>query len=166
MFPFEFTRPTLLILIVPIGMVLGIWFVRSLSDFPRRQRIVSLVTRSIIASLLVFSLAGLTWLHRTHEQFVLFVVDQSLSLGGNAEDAATEFLKRAAENRGSHRVAYLPFASTPGTVQYEPPEFGLRLSLTSTSEKAASGIASESPSADEPTGPDKVSIRESARRVA
>ena len=62
----------------------------------------------------------MTWLHRTHDQFVLFVVDQSLSVGENAEIAATEFLKQAVDQKGSHRVAYLPFASTVGNMQDEP----------------------------------------------
>ena len=129
MIPFEFTRPTLLILIVPIAIVLGVGFVRSLSDFPRPQRIASLVTRSVVGLLLVLALAGLTWLHRTNEQFVLFVVDQSSSVGENAEKTATEFLKQAAEKKGSHRVAYLPFAAAVGSVQEDPVEFGARPSL-------------------------------------
>ena len=58
MLPFEFTRPTLMILILPIAIVLGIWFVRSLTDFPRPQRIASLIARSILGLLLVLSLAG------------------------------------------------------------------------------------------------------------
>ena len=55
MLPFEFTRPALLILILPIAVALGLGFVRSLSDFPRQQRIASLVTRSIICLLLVLA---------------------------------------------------------------------------------------------------------------
>ncbi len=129
MLPFEFTRPSLLILIIPIAIVLGVWFVRSLSDFPKPQRMASLVARSSIAMLLVLSLAGLTWLHRTNEQFVLFVVDQSLSVGENGEKAATEFLKQADEKKGSHRIAYLPFASAIGNVQEEPLEFGVSPSI-------------------------------------
>ena len=119
MLPFEFNRPTLLILIVPIAIALFVWFVRSLSDFPGTQRIVSLVTRSIFCLLLVLALSGLTWMHRTDDQFVLFVVDQSLSIGANAEIAATEFMKLAADAKGSHQVAYLPFATTVGNVQEE-----------------------------------------------
>jgi len=124
MLPFEFTRPMLLILIVPFAIVLGIWFVRSLSDFPKPQRIWSLVTRSLIGLLLILALAGLTWLHRTHEQFVLFVVDQSLSVGENAEVAANDFLRGAAEKKGSNRIAYMPFAASIGNVQDEPVLFG------------------------------------------
>lgn len=141
MLPFEFTRPSLLILIIPIAIVLGVCFVRSLSDFPRPQRIASLVTRSAIVILLVLALAGLTWLHRTNEQFVLFVVDQSLSVGENAEKTATEFLKQAAEKKGSRQVAYLPFASAIGNVQEEPLEFGARPSLLGKQKPPADGAA-------------------------
>ena len=124
MLPFEFTRPMLLILIVPIAIVLAFGFIRSLSDFPRPQRIASLVTRSIIGLLLVLALAGLTWLHRTNEQFVVFVVDQSLSVGDTGEKATTEFLRLATEKKGTHRVAYLPFAAEVGGVQDQPPVSG------------------------------------------
>lgn len=126
---FEFTRPALLITIIPIAIVLAIGFARSLSDFPRSQRIASLVTRAAIALLLVLALAGLTWLHRTNSQFVVFLVDQSLSVGKDAETAATEFLKLAEEKKGTHRVAYLPFAAEAGNVQEEPVVFGDRPSL-------------------------------------
>lgn len=148
MFPFEFTRPELLILIVPIAIVLGVWFARSLSDFPRSQRIASLATRAIITMLLVLALAGLTWLHRTNEQFVLFVVDQSLSVGENAEKSATEYLKQAvAEKKGAHRVAYLPFGNAVGDVQEEPVEFGTSPSLLG-KQKPAAGTEAPASSRD------------------
>ena len=165
MLPFEFTRPALLVLIVPIAIVLGVWFVRSLSDFPRTQRLASLVTRSVIGLLLVLALAGLTWLHRTNEQFVLFVVDQSLSVGENAQETATEFLKKAAEKKGSHRVAYLPFASAIGNVQDEPLEFGAHPSLLG-KPKAAATKASNSPTPSSTTtaSPTTASPEDNAKR--
>ncbi|MBL8810515.1 MAG: VWA domain-containing protein [Planctomycetaceae bacterium] len=129
MLPFEFTRPAMLILIVPIGCVLAYWFIRSLSDFPRSQRIVSLVMRSIIALLLVLSLAGLTWLHRASDQYVVFVVDQSQSIGENAQKQAQEFLKSATESKGRHEVAFMPFGAKSGKVQTEPLDFGDRPTL-------------------------------------
>jgi len=146
MLPIEFSRPTLLILIVPIAVVLFLWFVRSLSDFPGSQRIVSLVTRSIICLLLVLALSGLTWLHRTNDQFVLFVVDQSLSIGANAETTATEFLKLAAKAKGSHRVAYLPFATKVGNVQEEPVMYGATASILGKPENPAESASSSSAS--------------------
>ena len=121
MLPFEFIRPGFLLLIVPMAVVLGIGFAKSLSDFPRSQRIVSLVTRSLLALMMVLALAGLTWRHQTDEQFVLFVIDQSQSVGENARTAADDFLKLAAESKGSHRVAYLPFAAAPGEISDQIP---------------------------------------------
>lgn len=126
MLPFEFIRPGFLLLIVPIAVVLGIGFAKSLSDFPRSQRIVSLVTRSLLALLMILALAGLTWRHQTDEQFVLFLVDQSKSVGENAHAAAADFLKLATESKGPHRVAYLPFAGVPGEISSQIPRDGLR----------------------------------------
>ena len=141
MLPFEFTRPMLLILIVPFAVVLGIWFVRSLSDFPKPQRIWSLVARSCIGLLLILSLAGLTWLHRTHEQFVVFVVDQSLSVGENAETAAQDFLKNIAEKKGNNLVAYMPFAASIGHVQEEAVVFGSTPSILGKPQSSATSAA-------------------------
>lgn len=120
MFCLELTRPLCLLLAIPMGVVLGLWFVRSLSGFPRRQQTLSLVTRGCMATLLVLSLSGLTWLGQSREQFVLLVVDQSQSLGENAEAFVTSFLDAADSQRGRHAVAFLPFAEKPGLVQYRP----------------------------------------------
>ena len=92
---FELIRPWTLLLLIPALAVLGWYFVRTLSDFPRPQRIVSLVTRIVIVLLVILSLAGLTWLHETHEQFVIFLIDQSLSVGENGAEAANAFLRDA-----------------------------------------------------------------------
>lgn len=116
---FELIRPWTLILLVPALLVLGWYFVRSLSDFPQRQRIVSLVSRILIILLLVLSLAGLTWLHTTQEQYVVFLVDQSLSIGDNGVQAVNEFLTSSGEAQGNHKVAYLPFASRVEPIQEE-----------------------------------------------
>ena len=148
MLPFEFTRPTLMILILPIAIVLGIWFVRSLTDFPRPQRIASFIARSILGLLLVLSLAGLTWLHRTHEKFVLFLVDQSLSVGENAETAAGDYLKNVAEKKGNDRVAYMPFAASIGNVQEEAVVFGAMPSILGRPQDSAAGTEATALRAD------------------
>lgn len=129
MFPFELTRPWLLLALLPIGAVLAYYFVRSLSDFPKRQRIVSLIVRSVVTVLLILSLAGLTLLHQTDEQYVVFVVDQSLSIGDDAAQVATDYLKKANEHRRQHQIAFLPFAQVVGTVQTEPVVFGAQPTL-------------------------------------
>ena len=129
MIPLELTRPWLLVVVLPILVVLLFYFVRSLSDFPRGQRILSLSIRSMMVMLLVFSLAGLTLLHRTDEQFVMFVTDQSQSIGDEAAAKATAFLAEAIKKKGSNRAAHLPFGATVGQVQSEPVAFGAELSL-------------------------------------
>ena len=128
----ELIRPSALLLLVPALFTLGWYFVRSLSDFPRPQRMVSLTTRSLIILLLVLSLAGLTSLHKTREQFVIFLVDQSLSVGDNGVRAVGEFFSQTLETRGDHEVAYLPFASRAGAIQEERIAYGDRPSILGT----------------------------------
>src|SRR5688500_17030756 len=121
---FELIRPWILLFIVPAFAVLAWFFVRSLSDFPRQQRIASLALRMIIVLLLVLALAGLTWLHTTQEQYVMFLIDQSLSVGDSGSEAVDEFLKTAAKVQGGHQTAYLPFASRVGRIQNHPATMG------------------------------------------
>ena len=114
--PLELTRPLALIALIAMP-VLVFYFVRSLSDFPRRQRIVSLVTRSIVALLLILALAGLTWLHTTDEQYVIFVVDDSLSIGDEAREQAARYLNETSSAAGLHQTARLTFHTAPGAIE-------------------------------------------------
>ena len=111
MFGLELTRPWMLLALVVAVPLLLFYFRRSLSDFPRRQRMVSLAVRTCIVLLLVLALAGFTLLYTTKEKYVVFVVDQSTSIGDNAARAAGEFEKTALEHAGSNQVAFLPFAA-------------------------------------------------------
>jgi Mg-chelatase subunit ChlD len=113
---FEWTHPGWLAALLAIPSVWW-WFRRSLVDFARWQRSVSLGVRATIIVLLVLALAGLTWMRPTTRQFVVVAVDQSLSVGGNA--TIQRFLDElaAANVIGSEdRVALLPFAVRPGAV--------------------------------------------------
>ena len=112
MFPFELTRPWILVATVPLASAIAWYFVRSLSDFPRSQRIASMVMRLVILVLLVLSLTGLTWLQDTDEKFVILLTDQSLSIGGDGTDQVDAFLNQACESKGPNRIAVMPFAST------------------------------------------------------
>ncbi len=118
-FPLELTRPWALAAALLAVPVLFYYFVWSLSDFPRRQRIVSLVARVTVVVLLVLALAGLTLLHTVDEQFVIFLVDESLSIGEEARQKADEYLRSAVAAAGPNRLAYLPFSSVPGNVREE-----------------------------------------------
>lgn len=125
----ELTRPWMLLALFVAIPILLYYFSRSLSDFPRRQRLVSLATRACIVVLLVLALAGLTLLHSTSEKFVILVVDQSTSIGENASKAASEFIDTALENVGNNQVAFLPFAARSGPVQTAAIEYGERPSI-------------------------------------
>ncbi len=117
-FPFELTHPWFLLglLVVP---VLVWYFYRSLVDFSRWQRLLSLAGRSLLVVLLVLSLSGLTLQRPTRQQFVVFAVDESLSVGDDEQQRVQQYLDRALPAAGEHRVAFLSFAAVPGQVHGE-----------------------------------------------
>ncbi len=102
--------------------VLFYYFYKSLVDFPRWQRGLSLAIRSAIVVLLVLSLAGLTLLRPTSEQFVIFAVDRSTSVGEESSQAAEGFLDEALAKRAGTRFAILPFAKEPGELSDAKPQ--------------------------------------------
>ncbi|MBI3865290.1 MAG: VWA domain-containing protein [Planctomycetia bacterium] len=101
--------------------VLIYYFYRTLADFARWQRIVSLSARIAIAVLLVLSLCGLTLLKTTREQYVVFVVDRSLSVGEQAEREVASFIDRALVGAGTNRAAFVTFGARPGQVLEDRP---------------------------------------------
>ena len=70
-----------------------------------------------IAALLVCALAAPNYRLATSERFVVLVVDQSDSIRGPARVQAEKFVDGAAELKGRHRVAVLPFAGRAGQLQ-------------------------------------------------
>ncbi|MES2788645.1 MAG: VWA domain-containing protein [Planctomycetota bacterium] len=120
-FQLEFTR-ALWLLGLCVVPVLGYYFAYSLVDFTRRQRLASLICRSLVVTLLVLSLAGLTLLQPTKQEFVLFAVDRSLSVGDESQAATEKYLDSALPHAGDRRIAWLPFATDPGTVSAERPK--------------------------------------------
>ena len=112
-FGIELTHPLRLVCLAALP-VLVYYFYRSLVDFPRWQRLVSLALRATLVTLLVLALAGLTLLRPTSEQFVVFVVDESTSVGHESAAAAQNFVDQALAQAGSNRFAILPFAKDPG----------------------------------------------------
>src|SRR6266481_1630007 len=112
----ELTHPVRLICLAVIPVLLY-YFWRSLVDFPRWQRAVSFAVRTLIVMLLVLALAGLTLLRPTTEQFIVFVVDRSTSVGDDSTRAADAFLEEALAKAGGNKFAILPFAKEPGQLQ-------------------------------------------------
>jgi uncharacterized membrane protein len=108
----ELTRPIWLVGLVALP-ILVLWFSRSLVDLPRRQMICSLVIRSVITLLLVLALAGLNLLKPTRELFVVFALDQSLSVDDDSRTAARQFITTATGHNRDHASRVLPFALHP-----------------------------------------------------
>jgi hypothetical protein len=103
-FQLELTHPVRLICLTAVPVLLY-YFYRSLVDFPRWQRSVSLAIRIVIVVLLALALAGLTLLRPTTEQFVVFAVDRSTSVGEESTRAADKFLDEALATAGGNRRA-------------------------------------------------------------
>ncbi|HEY0984146.1 VWA domain-containing protein, partial [Schlesneria sp.] len=138
-FSFEVPHPWWLASLILIVPLLAYYYWRSLSDFPLRQRVISFATRTAITILLAFALAGLALLRPTQQQFVIFAIDQSLSVdSANDEQLRGEGSKPSAKpsqvdeyldrvfsqstNPGDHKVMYLPFAAQAGTLTTERPK--------------------------------------------
>ena len=118
---FELTDPAWLATLAALPLA-AYYFVRSLVDFARWQRVVSLVVRLAILLLLALSLAGLTLIRPTHEQYVVLAIDRSLSVGEESQKEVDAFLKQALASQGANRAAFLPFGAEPGTVADRPPQ--------------------------------------------
>jgi len=134
----ELTHPGWLAALIIVLPVLAWYFRRSLSDFPPRQLMVSLLVRGLVVLLLVLFLSGLTLLRPTTQQFIIVAIDQSLSVASpevdptNPDAAATriktqvdEYLDAAladSDQAGDHKVMFLPFASKAGTLSLERPK--------------------------------------------
>src|SRR5919202_1613296 len=94
--PLELTHPLFLLGLLALP-VLAWYFYRGLTDFARWQRALSLAARAVVVTLLVLALAGLTLLRPTREQFVVFAIDESLSVGDEAKKAVDSYLEKAAQ---------------------------------------------------------------------
>ncbi|MFN5731905.1 MAG: VWA domain-containing protein [Planctomyces sp.] len=117
----EFAQPSLLLLAIPAGILLWLLYRRSLSDFPVRQRQLSMITRSVIMLLLLCSAAGMTLLLSSTEPWIVFVTDVSRSIGTEGHTAAQEFLRTAELARGRRSAAWISFASTISAPALTPP---------------------------------------------
>jgi Ca-activated chloride channel family protein len=116
--PFELTRPAWLIALVVLPFLVY-YSIRSLVDFAKWQMRLSLLSRLAIAVLLVLALSGLTLLTTTRSQYVVFVIDDSLSVGEESRKAAESYVAKATASLGSDKAAFVHFASEPGVIQEE-----------------------------------------------
>lgn len=113
--PVELTQPWMLLGLLALP-VLAWYFVRGLTDFSRWQRVASLVARSAVLVLLVAALCGLSWLKPAKDQYVVLVIDDSLSVGDEAKPNVEAYLYRATAAAGGNKVAFVRFGAEPGAV--------------------------------------------------
>jgi Ca-activated chloride channel family protein len=97
--------------------VLVYYSYRSLTDFPRGQRLLSLAVRAAFVTLLVLALCGPTLPQPPEQRYVVFLIDHSRSVGPQARQEAEDFITAALEQRGAHRTAFVYFAARPSPVQ-------------------------------------------------
>src|SRR2546423_4857328 len=117
--PIEITQPWMLLGLLAL-LVLGWYYRWGLTDFSRWQRLASLAARAAVVCLLIAALCGLTWLRPTEDVFVVFAVDDSLSIGDEARPEVEKFLTRATAAAGPHRYAFVKFGAEPGPVVADP----------------------------------------------
>src|SRR5262249_55716152 len=111
----ELTQPWLLLGLLALPVL--VWYcVRGLTDFSLWQRVTSLVARTLVLVLLVASLCGLTLLKSSKDLYVVFAMDDSLSVGDEAKPEVEKFLDQATDAAGVNRYSFIRFAAAPGTV--------------------------------------------------
>ncbi len=115
----QWTQPQWAWLWVPAVLSLVVFHLRTLSDFPPRQRLVSLLVRGIVLTLLIMAVCGPVVLRSTSQKMIVFAVDQSESIDEAARETADEYLKDAIEQakEDDAEVRFLPFDSTPRQLQ-------------------------------------------------
>ncbi len=115
-FPFELTRPAWLLALAVLPVIVY-YAARSLVDFSKWQMRISAGFRLAVATLIVLALAGLTLLTTTRAQYVVFAIDDSLSVGEESRKAAEAYVAKATASLGSDRAAFVRFAGQPGVIQ-------------------------------------------------
>lgn len=117
--PLELNHPWLLLGLLALP-VLAWYFYRGLTDFARWQRVLSLVARAAVVCLLVLALCGLTWLKPSKTLYVVFAIDDSLSVAEEAKPEIDSFLKRATDHAAGNSYAFMRFGAEPGPIVNDP----------------------------------------------
>jgi len=113
--PLEMTNPKLLLLLCVLPVLVW-YFYRGLTDFSKWQRVASLVLRGVVVVLLVAALCGLSWLKPSRDLYVIFAIDDSLSVADEAKSEIDSFLSKSAALAQNNRRAYVRFGAEPGPV--------------------------------------------------
>lgn len=109
----QITQPFRLAALVVLPLLVYYWR-RSLPGFAPWQRTASLAVRVFLVVLLVVALCGVELTGAGRQLFVVFAVDESLSISDASSKAAERFVNEALEHAGDNQSARLPFALQPG----------------------------------------------------
>ncbi len=115
----QWSHPQWAWLVIPAILVLVGYHVRTLSDFPAKQRAISLAIRVVVMLLLVAALCGPVLLRSTTQQMIVFAVDQSESIDEAARKVANEFLAQATRQarESDTEVRFMAFDRTPSQIE-------------------------------------------------
>ncbi|QDT02598.1 von Willebrand factor type A domain protein [Rubripirellula lacrimiformis] len=150
----QWTQPQWAWLWIPAIIWLVGFHLRTLSDFSPRQRMVSLLIRIVVVTLLIAAICGPVWLRQTDRKMIVFAVDQSESIDQAARDAANRFLEQAAEQADADGadVRFLAFDRTPGRLQsqWTPEDTSEDSEPTAGDDSIAVDVADDPDAADDP----------------
>ena len=109
----EIAQPFRLAALVVLPLLLCYWW-WGLPGFAAWQRSASLAIRVLLVVMLVAALCGVELKTISRQLFVVFAVDESLSISDASRKAAGEFIDEALQHAADNRSARLPFALGPG----------------------------------------------------
>ena len=116
----QFTRPLVLLLLIPLGYYTW-WFAdRSLADMSRFRSRLALVLRLAIITMLVFALAGARIVRDSTQQCVVFALDVSDSIPKSKQDAALAYVNDAMKSMKSDQKAGLVVFGGDASVELAP----------------------------------------------
>lgn len=121
MFELELIRPGYLWCLIVIPVIIY-YFANSLVDFPAWQKRTTLITRIGILVLLTLSISGLTLLSPSQKQFVVFVVDKSLSVDTVDQKETEEFIREAVRRFPQRQARVLTFSDKVSPVRRDVSE--------------------------------------------
>ena len=117
----QWAHPQWAWLLLPAIPLLAWYHLRTLSDFPKNQRNLSLGIRCLVVLLLITAACGPVLLRSTAKQMIVFAVDQSESIDDAARKKADEFLAKAIVQAKADdaEVRFLKFDRVPEQIQQE-----------------------------------------------
>jgi uncharacterized membrane protein len=112
--PIQFSSPQWLVLVPPLIVV--VWWIsrRSMGGLGRRTKLVAIVLRVIVLTVLVSMLAGPSWRRTSDDVAVTIVFDTSRSIPTQEAQHARDYIERASANATPHeRLGVVSTAEEP-----------------------------------------------------